>query len=243
MRFYVIDPNELRPSRPISDPDDFLRRDGSNAAAIYRKLYNEKSSTFNRISDLATKIATGTRYVSFGRLGEAGTFEHGSSPPEPSKRVLLFCQEMGQDNEQVFSAHHMSDGTLRSLGCLLAVYQPGKHSVIAIEEPEATIHPAASEVLVQAFMDASHDRQILISTHSADMLDIKDIKAEQIRVFDLVNGRTVISPVDESGKGLIRDRLFMPGELMRMDELQGSGGEVEDFDIFADAMPETGTSS
>ncbi len=37
----------------------------------------------------------------------------------------------------------MSDGTLRSLGLIMAVFQKQSPSVLVIEEPEATIHPGA----------------------------------------------------------------------------------------------------
>ena len=40
-----------------------------------------------------------------------------------------------------FEGFGMSDGTLRAIGLLTAVFQKPQPSVLVIEEPEATIHP------------------------------------------------------------------------------------------------------
>ena len=79
---------------------------------------------------------------------------------------------MGRKRPLPLDASDMSDGTLRALGLLLAAYQPGRHSVVAIEEPEATVHPAAAELVTQVLRDAAHERQILFTTHSPDILEI-----------------------------------------------------------------------
>jgi len=113
----------------------------------------------------------------------------------------------------------MSDGTLRALGVLLAVYQAGQHSLIAIEEPEATVHPAATEVIVEVLLDAARQRQVLITTHSPDLLDKKDIQEGQLRVVSMEKGKTLISPLSPASREAIRKRLYTPGELLRIDEL------------------------
>ena len=70
----------------------------------------------------------------------------------------------------------MSDGTLRVLGLFLAAYQAGHPSVLGIEEPEATVHPAMAEVVTEVLLDAAHDQQVLVTTHSPDILDYKELK-------------------------------------------------------------------
>ena len=59
------------------------------------------------------------------------------------KLTLEFTQEWGQNKRLKFESFSMSDGTLRALGLLAAVYQRSAPSVLVIEEPEATIHPGA----------------------------------------------------------------------------------------------------
>jgi predicted ATPase len=113
----------------------------------------------------------------------------------------------------------MSDGTLRVLGLLLAVYQPGPYSVVAIEEPEATVNPAVAEVVVEVLMDAANGKQVILTSHSPDILDYKDLTDNQIRVVTMAHGRTLIAPVSEAGRMAIQERLYTPGELLRSGEL------------------------
>jgi len=50
------------------------------------------------------------------------------------------------------------------------------------------------------------------------------------------NGRTFISTVSEAGRSIIRDKLYTPGELLRMDELQADEEKAidtaKDFNLF-----------
>lgn len=235
MRFYSIVPDRLREYRP-KESGEFLARDGSNAIAVLQSLYKDEDRarrSLNRIRRLMPKISSGTQDVTYIIFASDRTIvsmrdsniPHSFKFPENTDdgdtvHSLMFLQNMGDGIEQLMEAFHMSDGTLRALALLLAAYQLGSHSVIAIEEPEATIHPAAAEIILQVLQDASHDRQILITTHSPDILDSKDVSAEQIRVVGMQDGRTFISPVSESGRSIIRDKLYTPGELLRMDELK-----------------------
>jgi predicted ATPase len=115
----------------------------------------------------------------------------------------------------------MSDGTLRVLGLLLAVYQAGEHSVVAIEEPESTVHPAVAESIVEVLMDAAQEKQILFTTHSPDIIDHKEITDEQIRVVTMERNETLIAP----------------GELLRTDELNpdvsSAKQEVKQMNLFS----------
>jgi predicted ATPase len=105
----------------------------------------------------------------------------------------------------------MSDGTLRVLGLLLAVYQTGPYSVVAVEEPEATVNPAVAEVVVEVLMDASHEKQVLLTSHSPDILDYKDLTDSQIRVVAMDHGRTLVAPVSQAGHAAIQERYTLRG--------------------------------
>lgn len=130
----------------------------------------------------------------------------------------------------------MSDGTLRALGLLLAVYQPGDVSVVAIEEPEATVHPAVMELIVEVLMDAANECQVLVTTHSPDILDYKALSDEHLRVVTVEQSRTLICPLAQSSRDAVRNRLYTPGELLRADELNPDISEAkkraEQLDLF-----------
>jgi predicted ATPase len=236
MRFYLVIPDRLREFRQ-KESAEFLKHDGSNAAAVLERLQNDKDrgpEFWKRIGNLVSKISSGTRHVSYEVM--ASKRPNASTDDEDAVHTLAFLQHIGRGKSQMMQALYMSDGTLRALALLLAAYQLGKHSVIAIEEPEATIHPAAAEVILQVLQDASNERQILVTTHSPDIIDSKDVTDEQIRIVGMKDGRTFISSVSKSGRAAIRDRLYTPGELLRMDELRADEEKaVEmagDFSLF-----------
>jgi predicted ATPase len=137
----------------------------------------------------------------------------------------------------------MSEGTLHLMGLLLAIYQPYPSSLVAIEEPEATVHPAAAELVLQVLLDAAQDRQILITTHSPDILDAKEMSDEQIRVVMMSHGRTAITPLAQASRQAIRERLYTPGELLRINELnqepQAETEATEHLDLFGEVPAAT----
>ena len=206
MRFYSIVPVRLR---DLQEPDagDFLKRDGSNAAAVLKRLQEETQSNgqYDRVCRLLSRVVDGIKKVEYRAIGQ--------------KETLQFKQDVGSEHPWTFNALNMSDGTLRVLGLLLAVYQPGPYSIVAIEEPEATVNPAVAEVVVEVLMDAANKKQVLLTSHSPDILDYKELTDTQIRVVTMEHGRTLIAPVSQAGRDAIRERLYTPGELLRAGEL------------------------
>jgi predicted ATPase len=205
IRTYSIVPERLR---QLQDPDAglLLTRNGSNAAAVLKRLRDEDSDEYERTCSLLSRVVQGVQMVEYRSVGQ--------------KETLQFRQDVGLKDPWTFQALNMSDGTLRVLGVLLAVYQPTSPSFVAIEEPEATIHPAAAELLTSVLIDASADRQILITTHSPDILDVKQLREDDIRVVTKEGGQTLVTVVAEAARESIRRRLYSPGELLRGEELQ-----------------------
>jgi len=206
MRFYSIIPKELRELQE-SGQEDYLNREGSNAAAILRRLRKDDqlSWRYERLCNLLSKVVKGIKRVEYHPVGQ--------------KETIQIKQDVGTKDPWTFDALNMSDGTLRILGLLLAVYQPGFHSVIAIEEPEATVHPAVTELIIEVLMDASNERQVLITTHSPDILDFKYLKDSQIKIVTIENYSTLIAPLSDSSREAIQKHLYTPGELLRSGEL------------------------
>lgn len=210
MRYYSIEPTQLRKWQPM-DSGESLKADGSNASSVLIHLeqlgQHSHDERYNRLSLLLAKAVPGIQRVTTAGGG-------------PNREAILdFIQDIGSDEPSVFLSSEMSDGTLRILGLLLAVLQPQSSSVLLIEEPEATIHPAAVELVTQILLDAAQERQVLITTHSPDILDFKELSDQQIRAVSLEHGHTVIAPLSQASRQAIRERLYTPGELLRMNEL------------------------
>ncbi len=114
-----------------------------------------------------------------------------------------------------------SDGTVRLLGLLVALYQQRSLPLIGIEEPELTVHPGALAVLADLLNEAARRSQVIVTTHSPDFIDcVTNYKAvESLRIVELVKGVTTVWQVPDTQVKAVRENLFSPGELHRMGEL------------------------
>jgi predicted ATPase len=126
-------------------------------------------------------------------------------------------------HELLFPSENISDGTLRALAVLVALFQRNDRyplTLAGLEEPEAGLHPAAAEVLFDALVEASLSTQVVVTSHSPDLLDRDDISLDSLKSVAMVDGSTIIGPIDTIGKKALKDRLYTVGELMRMDQLR-----------------------
>jgi ABC-type multidrug transport system ATPase subunit len=65
----------------------------------------------------------------------------------------------------------MSDGTVRMLCWAVLLHSPQLPALIAIDEPEVGIHVAWLPILAAWIKEAARRTQVIISTHSPDLLD------------------------------------------------------------------------
>jgi predicted ATPase len=218
MGFYNLNPDEIRELQP-SDPGELLRRDGGNLASVLNLMAKERSATYEQIMDFLSKVVPGVQKVEVRHVGK--------------KETLEFRQVVGANEAPWrFPAENMSDGTLRALGILTAVYQAvngGGKSVpfVGIEEPEVAVHPGAAGILRDALLAASQTVQIAVTSHSPDLLDDKSISDDWIIGVVSEKGETKIGPLDEAGRSAIRDRLYTAGELLRLNQLTPDTKKVE----------------
>jgi predicted ATPase len=145
--------------------------------------------------------------------------------------TLEFRQEMaGAKHPWRFLAQNMSDGTLRALGVLTALLQGNvDHSptLIEIEEPETALHPAASSALREVLVRASMSTQVLVTSHSPDLLDDRSIDADSVLAVVSEGGETKIAPLDNASGQIMRDHLYSAGELLRMNQLAPDRANLE----------------
>lgn len=206
---YNLNPREIALMQK-PDPGDLLRRDGHNAASVLQQF---DPALRERISAYLSRIVPGVASVEPKTLGSQETIEF---------RQLI----KGQEHPWRFLASSMSDGTLRALGILLAIFQalaarPDKRTplLIGLEEPEMALHPAAASVLLAALREASQQVQIIVTSHSADLLDNPDIGTESVLAVENDAGLTRIGSLDAAGRDMLKQRLFTPGELLRQNQL------------------------
>jgi len=121
----------------------------------------------------------------------------------------------------------MSDETLRALGILAAVYQRSAPSLIAIEEPETTIYPGALGVILDMLHQASSRTQVIVTTHSPDVLDADWLEEQHIRIVTWQDGATRVMPLSTGSREALREHLMSAGELLRSNALQGIPPEAD----------------
>lgn len=214
---YNLNPKAVAMPQP-ADPGDLLRRDGSNAASVLQQV---DAGSRDRINHYLSSIVSGVASVEAKTLGAQETVE--------------FRQNVrGQEHPWRFLASSMSDGTLRAFGILLAIFQAetargGRRPLlIGLEEPEMALHPATASILLAALREASQKVQILVTSHSPDLLDNPDIETDSVLAVDSVDALTRIGPLDAAGREMLRQKLFTAGELLRLNQLAPDAGSLVD---------------
>ena len=125
------------------------------------------------------------------------------------------------DRERWFGASQESDGTLRMAGILTALLQSPSPSLIGIEEPELAVHPGALPLLVDYMKQASAHTQVLVTSHSPDLLDLVD--AANLRVVERDDEGTTVAPLAREQLDALRNKLCSTSDLLRAEGLQGEG--------------------
>ena len=204
MRVYSIEPRKLR---EMQDPDSgtSLKPDGSNVTSVLKEIERQSDHDLERISDILATIVPNTRQVEVKKHGKNLSLE--------------FTQEWGAKKRLKFEGFSMSDGTLRAIGLLAAVFQRPVPSLIAVEEPEATIHAGALESILDLLRHASKHMQVVITTHSPELLDAKWVTERHLRIVEWTEGATRVAPLSEATRKALHDHLMGAGELLRSNAL------------------------
>jgi len=225
MGFYNLNPEAIRELQS-PDPGDLLKRDGSNIASVLANLDTRSPEIKQRIEEYLGKVVSGV----------VGVDERSIGP----KETLEFRQEVrGARYPWRFFASNMSDGTLRALGVLVALFQAfdgvvSTRRCIGIEEPEAALHPAAAGVLIDGLKDAAEQAQVLVTSHSPDLLDDNTIPDDSIVAVIAEHGESRIGPLDGAGRSVLKDHLYTAGELLRMNQLRP---DPSVFDLRPEKLP------
>lgn len=208
MGFYNVNPKIMR---ELQKPQDgrLMRPAGDNIASVIGHLERDAPDSIELIQRYLQSVVPMVHGVERRQVG----------PMES----LSFRQDVaGAKHPWNFPAMNMSDGTLRALGVLTALFQGNRDhtpSLVGIEEPETALHPAASAILREALQRASEQTQVIVTSHSPDLLDDDSLSADMVRAVVSESGETKIAPIDEASRIVLRDKLFSVGELLRLNQL------------------------
>lgn len=209
MKFYDLHPDSMRlPQR--RSVGALLERNGANVASVIETTRPHDPYAVQRIERYVSAVVPEVIGVSVRPLAEHET-------------MAFKIQTKEGETPREFISASMSDGTLRTLAAVTAVFQStseGAPSLVAIEEPETSLHPGAQRALAAAFDEATLRTQVILTTHSPELLDCAVIQPENIRVVEFVDGATSITTLDEASVSIVRDELSTLGGLERDRQLE-----------------------
>lgn len=209
MGFYNLNPKIIREPQKPQDGRT-LRPAGENLSSVIANMSRFSPESLRLIEEYLQQVVPSIHGVERKAIGPLET--------------LRFKQEVtGAKFPWEFYAQNMSDGTLRALGVLTSLFQTNEHqrpALVGLEEPETALHPAASAALREALVRASEQTQVIVTSHSPDLLDDAAIPSSSILSVVATGGETRIAPVDEASRKVLGDHLFTVGELLRLNQIQ-----------------------
>lgn len=93
------------------------------------------------------------------------------------------------------TARDLSDGTMLTLGLLSILHGPQQPDLLCFEEPETGLHPRRLRWLFDLMLGLAYPeegkprRQLLLTTHSPDLLDLFKEMPEAVQVVDQADGQ------------------------------------------------------
>lgn len=170
-----------RPCPAVATPT--LASDGANLAAVFATLAHIRQDV--RDLDEAVAVAfPGARLV--------------IPPPE---RTASFGMIFAEFPDRVFEPEELSDGTLRFLGLAGALLAYRLPPLVALNEPEASLHPQLMAPLARMIARASERAQVWLVTHSEALAEAVDTSgAGAVRTVIKQDGATWIEGLNLLGQ-------------------------------------------
>lgn len=188
-RFYnanEMNLKEIRESEPKIGPmDEFISSSGQNLAIVFDNL-NQKDIDFeDKINTCMKSVLPTTKRIRSVRSG----------------RLRLTIEWYHNEANEPFYLNEMSDGTVRMLCWAVILNSPVLPSLLVIDEPELGLHPAWLNTLAKWIKAASAETQVIITTHSPDLLDHFSDRVNDVVCFHY-DGKNHFKPTRLSEKAL-----------------------------------------
>lgn len=177
----------------IRDPQSFLRT--NKGEDFYGRDFLERIQTINKITQKAylRRIEDALKTA----LPNLEKLEFGSDDMGVPHFEATFKQWRGQGVKH--QEKHFSDGTLRFIGLFWALQDGAKP--ILLEEPELSLHSSIimrlADVIYKLQKKKSNRRQVIVTTHSHEILNNTGISAEEVLLIstDGEEGSNIVSSV------------------------------------------------
>ncbi len=180
-----------------------INRDGQNLVPVLHTLYSSDR-------DFRADIDMGMNAVFSNQLQEL------VFPPAEDQRIQLKLNWRTMKRAQGMS--DLSDGTVKFLLLLTILASPELPPLLIIDEPENGLHPGMLPVIAEYAWSASEKCQVVLSTHSSELLNCLGEFNPTVTVFSNEYGETQLKNCDnkELSRWLEKyslGNLFLSGEL------------------------------
>jgi predicted ATPase len=203
MRFLELNPDAMR--QPSFPGQTILTDRGENLSSVLHTICQDPKQKHTLMSYFEELAPTDCKDLDFYQ--------------ERTGKVLV---ELLEGDGQRISAYSASDGTLRFLGLLAAMFSPEPSAFYFIEEPENGIHPTRLHLLLDLFERRARNTniQVVTTTHSPYFLGIAD--------HSTIEDASLVYRAEGTPDGRIQRILDIPDarrliEKQRLISLHGSG--------------------
>lgn len=206
---FQLDPVQMR-DRAVVEPEAALNRLGSNLAAVLDALGDDPGELLKLEAELTHAYPEIERLALFS--------------PRPGYKAIQI-QERGFARR--FASRLVSDGVLLYLGFLAIAFQKHGPQIICLKEPERGLHPLRlADVLglMDRLVETRPGTQVLISSHSPQLLELFGERPHRVRFVERTNGRTEILGLGTrlghrpGGYQRAMDELWTTGEIVLTDD-------------------------
>jgi len=173
--------------------DKHVNEDCSNLVAFLDNMRDEHPNIWKAIETDLKKCIPEFEGINFGKVSIANGTANGTTMAGQQNSI---GKRFGLRDKfgKTYWAEELSEGTIYFLALLAIIHQPDPPKLLLLEEPEKGIHPRRiSEVMNFIFRLAEEkDIQIILTTHSTQVVDEFQDIPESVFVFELQDGETKI---------------------------------------------------
>jgi predicted ATPase len=152
IQVYDFDPKLSKRAIPMTGKAE-LESDGSNTALVLRKMLSNSEER--------------KRFIDYVKV--CLPFVKDVSVENQVDKSVLFKMSETYNSKTDIPAPIISDGTVEIVSIIYALFFE-HNRLIVIEEPERNIHPHLISNLMNLIQEASHKKQIIITTHSPEII-------------------------------------------------------------------------
>ncbi|MBP8808094.1 MAG: AAA family ATPase [Kofleriaceae bacterium] len=163
--------NRLSPRDPVViSTEAFVGREGVGLANALYNLHTEHADAWALLERALRAEFPFVKRIVF--------------PPDPGGSKISFAIEDQRFSGRKIYASEMSDGMVVYLCLLALIVQPNQIGVLALDEPDAHLHPSAVRRLLAIAASPSLRRNLIIVTHSNALLDELRDPVASIRIVE-----------------------------------------------------------